>query len=438
MKLYSTNHKSTYVGLGEALFRGLPADNGLYMPAEFPSLPEKFYEKMGSYSIARIAYEVSKALLRDDLPDRALRALTKEAINFDAPVVHLNQNMHVQELFHGPTLAFKDFGARFMARLMQYLSRKSEKDIYILVATSGDTGSAVAHGFLGVAGIKVIVLYPKGKVSKIQEKQFTTLGQNILALEVDGNFDDCQRMVKSAFLDEELGQKLQLTSANSINIGRLIPQTFYYFYAYAKLKSYGKPLIFSVPSGNFGNLCAGLIAKKMGLPVKKFIAATNVNDVVPEFLQSGKFTPRPSTPTLSNAMDVGNPSNFVRIMDMYNQDWEKINQDIIGASFHDEDVKNAIQDISARYEYTLDPHSAIGYLGLEKYFKTEKNREQLGVILATAHPSKFIDVVEDSTGSKVIIPDRLRKLLKAKKKSILISNDFEDLKKIMLSLEERW
>lgn len=433
MKLYSVNRQAPETGLKEALFRSLPPDNGLYMPEKIPTLPDSFFEHIAGLSISEIAYEVSKSLLAGDVEEKALKRIVEEAINFDAPVVRLNDNMRVLELFHGPTLAFKDFGARFMARLMAYFVEKSEKPIHILVATSGDTGSAVAHGFLGVEGVKVVVLYPKGKVSEIQEKQFTTLGLNVTALEVDGVFDDCQRLVKSAFLDEELNSQLQLTSANSINIGRLIPQTFYYFNAYSRLRSENRPLVFSVPSGNFGNLCAGLIARKMGMPAAKFIAATNVNDIFPKYLLSGEFTPRDSIQTISNAMDVGNPSNFARILDLYDGDIGKIRQDIYGAAFTDKETRQAIYDVSARYEYVLDPHSAVGYLGLNKYFKETKNREEIGVILATAHPSKFKDIVEEATGSRTIIPDRLRKHLRLQKKSIPVSSDFSDFKNLLLS-----
>lgn len=433
MKLYSTKHKSPEVGLKEALMKGLPPDNGLYLPVSIPKLPQEFFDSIREKSLAEIAFEVSRLLLGEDIDEKSLKEIVDDAINFDAPLVRINDNMYILELFHGPTLAFKDFGARFMARLMAYYTGDLDKEITILVATSGDTGSAVAQGFLGVKGINVVVLYPKGKVSPMQEKQFTTLGQNITAVEVNGNFDDCQRLVKTAFLDKELNEMLQLTSANSINIGRLIPQSFYYFYAYAQLKSLNSPLVFSTPSGNFGNLCGGLIAKKMGLPANRFIAATNINDIVPNYLLTGIFQPRPSVATISNAMDVGNPSNFDRILSLYGNDLEKIKKDIYGASFNDEQTRQAVNMVSARYEYTLDPHSAIGYLGLEQYFKETRNQEEVGVILSTAHPSKFIEVVEAATGSKVIIPDRLRNRFRLRKQSIPMSSDFEDFRKFLLS-----
>ncbi len=432
MILYSTNHQSPEVGLREALFTGLPPDNGLYLPTEIPVLPKDFFDRIQELTLREISFEVSKALLGDDIDDHSLLKIVNDAIDFDAPVVRINDSMYVLELFHGPTLAFKDFGARFMARLIAHFVQQDEAEINILVATSGDTGSAVAQGFLGVKGVNVIVLYPKGKVSPMQEKQFTTLGENITALEVNGNFDDCQRLVKQAFTDQELNQKMRLTSANSINIGRLIPQTFYYFNAFAQLKSLGKPIVFSTPSGNFGNLCGGLIAKKMGLPVEKFIAATNANDIVPGYLMSGLFEPKASVATISNAMDVGNPSNFARMLDLYHQDINEIRNDIFGCKFTDDQTKDAIHQVSARYEYTLDPHTAIGYLGLEKYFKELKVQDQVGIILSTAHPSKFVEVVEQATGSKVIIPDRLRNRLKMKKLTIPMKAEFEEFKKLLL------
>lgn len=433
MRLYSANHISPEVSLKEALFRGLPPDGGLYLPTSIPRLPDEFFDGIQSLSLQEIAFQVSKALIGDDVDDQSLRMIVEEAINFEAPVVRISDNIYALELFHGPTLAFKDFGARFMARLMAHFMEKATEDVHILVATSGDTGSAVAQGFLGVKGVKVVVLYPKGKVSQIQEKQFTTLGENITAIEVEGAFDDCQKLVKQAFLDEELNRNLRLNSANSINIGRLIPQTFYYFSAYADLKSLGKELVFSTPSGNFGNLCGGLIAKRMGLPVARFIAATNVNDVVPQYLLNGVFNSRPSTPTISNAMDVGNPSNFARILALYDNKIEKIREDVYGASFTDEQTRRVLHDVSARSQYTLDPHTAVGYLGLEKYFKETKNNDKTGVILSTAHPSKFVEVVEKITGSKVIIPDRLRARLRMKKISVPMKADFEAFKKFLLA-----
>jgi threonine synthase len=434
MELYSTNRQSPNVNLKQALFRGLPPDNGLYLPIQLPKLSPDFFKQLPELSLPEIAFQVCKSLLADEINEKDLEQIVFDAINFDAPLEELDRQTYIMELFHGPTLAFKDFGARFMARLMAYFNKFEPADLNILVATSGDTGSAVAHGFFEVEGIRVIVLYPKDKISPYQEKQITTLGKNIIAVEVEGTFDDCQALVKQSFLDTGLNEKINLTSANSINIGRLIPQSFYYFYAFAKLALQEKPVVFSVPSGNFGNLCGGLIAQKMGLPVAKFIAATNINDIVPKYLDSGIFQPAPSKKTISNAMDVGNPSNFVRLRALFEQDEKKIKETIYGAAFTDKQTHHAIQDISATYEYTLDPHTAVGYLGLKKYFNDSQDKESLGVILATAHPSKFIDVVEQSTGSKVMIPERLRTLLNRKKMAIPIRNDFEQLKMVLLGV----
>lgn len=435
MELYSTNRQSPNVNLKQALFRGLPPDNGLYLPVNIPRLEASFFKSLPEMPLPEIAFQVSKNLFSDEVHQKELKQIVYDAINFDAPLENLDHQSYILELFHGPTLAFKDFGARFMARLMAHFNQPSQKKLNILVATSGDTGSAVANGFYGVEGIKVIVLYPKDKISPYQEKQITTLGKNIISVEVDGTFDDCQALVKRSFLDESLNQEINLTSANSINIGRLIPQSFYYFYAYAKLARQQKPVIFSVPSGNFGNLCGGIIAQKLGLPVSRFIAATNINDIVPKYLTSGLFEPAPSKRTISNAMDVGNPSNFVRLRALFDHDEDQIKQNIYGAAFTDEETKNAIQDISASLEYTVDPHTAVGYMGLKKYFAEANDKESLGVILATAHPSKFIDVVEEATGSKVIIPERLRSLLNRKKMAVPITNDFEQLKMLLLGLQ---
>ncbi len=434
MELYSTNRQSPNVNLKQALFRGLPADNGLYLPTDLPKLSADFFENLPGMTLPEIAFQVCKTLLAKEVNLEDLRQIVYDAINFDAPLEELDRQTYIQELFHGPTLAFKDFGARFMARLMAYFNKFEPTDLNILVATSGDTGSAVAHGFFGVEGIRVIVLYPKDKISPYQEKQITTLGKNIIAVEVDGTFDDCQAMVKQAFLDENLNQRIQLTSANSINIGRLIPQSFYYFYAYGQLAPQQKPVIFSVPSGNFGNLCGGIIAQKMGLPISRFIAATNVNDIVPKYLTTGFFQPAPSKQTISNAMDVGNPSNFVRLKALFDHDETALKENIYGAAFTDQETRDAIQDISATYEYTLDPHTAVGYLGLKKYLTEQYDKESLGVVLATAHPSKFIEVVEQSTGSKVMIPDRLRTLLNRKKMAVPIRNDYEQLKMVLLGV----
>jgi threonine synthase len=435
MRLYSTKNKNYQVGLEEAVFKGLPDDNGLFVPISIPKLSEEFFKNIHRLSFPQIAFEVSKALIGEDIEEKELSKIVNDVITFDAPVVPIHDNIFVLELFHGPSLAFKDFGARFMARLMSYFLEKKKREINILVATSGDTGSAVAQGFLDMPGIKVTILYPSGKVSETQEKQLTTLGRNITALEIAGTFDDCQRLVKEAFLDKELNKKLLLTSANSINISRLIPQSFYYFYGYAQLKEKGKPVVFSVPSGNFGNLCGGLIAKKMGLPVEKFVAATNVNDIVPQYLHSGLFQPRPSVKTISNAMDVGNPSNFARLISFYEDNLERIQADIWGVRYTDEETSTAIKDVYKNTGYILDPHGAVGYLGLNDYLK-ETNSHANGIFLATAHPSKFPEVVEDVIKKKVEIPQRLQETIKKQKKSIEMKADFESLKAYLLSMVE--
>lgn len=432
MNYYSTNNKNHQVSLREAVLKGLAPDNGLYMPETIPVLPKSFFNSLPEKSFQQIAFEVAQALLQDDVPPAEIKRIVDHTITFDATLVELEKNIFALELFHGPTLAFKDFGARFMSQLMGYFSKEEKREIVILVATSGDTGSAVANGFLGVPGTKVVVLYPSGKVSDIQEKQFTTLGQNITALEVDGSFDDCQRLVKQAFLDEELNKKFFLTSANSINIARLIPQSFYYFYAWSRLKKRNN-VVFSVPSGNFGNLTAGLIAKRMGLPIKHLVASTNANDIVPEYLQTGIFTPKPSQATISNAMDVGNPSNFARMIDLYANDLNKIKSDITGYTFSDEETKQVLQEVYKTSNYTLDPHGAVGYLGLKKYLAD--NKEATGVFLETAHPAKFLEVVEETLKTQVQIPEKLKVFIKGSKKSIQCSNELNafrvTLKKVL-------
>ncbi|MFN6946168.1 MAG: threonine synthase, partial [Cytophagaceae bacterium] len=387
MKLYSTNHQTTEVSFKEAVFKGLPSDNGLFMPKSIPVLPKTFYDNIDKLSFQEIAFEVSKALIGEDIPEARLKSIIDDMLSFDAPVIKVHDNIHVLELFHGPSLAFKDFGARFMARIMAYFLEQEKREVNILVATSGDTGSAVAQGFIGMPGIKVTILYPSGKVSEIQEKQLTTLGQNVTALEVLGTFDDCQKLVKEAFLDLELSAKFNLSSANSINISRLIPQSFYYFYAYAQVKKLGKPVVFSVPSGNFGNICGGLIGKKMGLPVHKFIASTNANDIIPQYLLGGKFNPKPSVMTISNAMDVGNPSNFYRLTDLYQNDIDKVRAEVKGKTYTDAQTREAMKMIFDKTGYVMDPHGAVGYLGLTEYLK-ETGDDATGIFLATAHPAK--------------------------------------------------
>lgn len=432
MEYYSTNNKAIRVSLKQAVIEGLATDGGLYMPVTIPSLSSDFFRQLSVKPFQEIAFDVAKSLLGEDLSDEVLRKIIAHTIQFDAPIVELDKNIYSLELFHGPTLAFKDFGARFLSGLLGYFAEQQSKEITILVATSGDTGSAVANGFLDVPGTRVIVLYPSGKVSEIQEKQFTTLGGNITALEVDGTFDDCQRLVKQAFLDGELKKNLQLASANSINIARLIPQTFYYFHAIAQLANRGEGVVFSVPSGNFGNLTAGLIAKRMGLPISRFIASTNVNDIVPLYLQTGKFSPRPSLQTISNAMDVGNPSNFARMTDIYRNDLSLLSCDVLGYSISDQETTQTMASTFHANQYTLDPHGAVGYLGLKKYLEENASMET-GIFLETAHPGKFSEVVEKAIGQTLELPDRLLQFAKKQKNSIALKNDFQQLKKFLLS-----
>lgn len=425
VEYYSTNNHNQKVTLHEAVLRGLAPDNGLYMPQQIPLLSKDVISSLPNLSFQEIGYAVAKNLLQNDLPDHELRKIVEHTIQFDAPLVQIEENVFALELFHGPTLAFKDFGARFLAGLLGYFAVQQSREVTILVATSGDTGSAVANGFLNVPGTRVVVLYPKGKVSDIQEKQFTTLGGNITAVEVDGTFDDCQRMVKEAFLDKELQEKLFLTSANSINIARLIPQSFYYFYAWSRLQKRGR-VVFSVPSGNFGNLTAGLFAKGMGLPIHHFVASTNVNDVVPEYLNSGVFRPRSSQSTISNAMDVGNPSNFARMLDMYNHSHDALAADVSGIYFTDDETREAMRNVYRNSNYILDPHGVVGYLGLKNYLKQHPNAT--GVFLETAHPAKFKETVDATLSTSIAIPDKLAEFLYREKKVVKIGNDFGELR----------
>jgi threonine synthase len=426
MKFYSTNNKAYKVDLREAVTQGLAPDNGLYMPESIPTLPLDFFQKLQTLSFQEIGFTVAHTLLQDTVPANDLKRMIEHTIQFDTPLKEIEPGVFALELFHGPTLAFKDFGARFMSQMLGYFAKQQNREIVILVATSGDTGSAVANGFLGVEGTRVIVLYPSGKVSEIQEKQFTTLGQNITALEVDGTFDDCQRLVKQAFLDAELRSRYFLTSANSINIARLIPQSFYYFHAIAQLKSNSSPVVFSVPSGNFGNLTGGLLAQRMGLPVKKFLAVTNANDIVPEYLQTLKFNPRESVQTISNAMDVGNPSNFVRMLDLFKNDSNALREAIAGFHYSDQETSDAMRDVFARTGYILDPHGAVGYLGLKEYLKT--NDGVTGIFLETAHPAKFKEVVDHTLKQKIDIPAPLQIFLKNPKKTVPMGKEFENFK----------
>lgn len=430
MRYYSTNKKSNPENLKYAVTKGLASDGGLFMPERIEGFDKDFFKDIHRLSFQEIAFEVAKKFFGDDVEEKALNELVYDALNFDCPVVPVQENIFSLELFHGPTLAFKDVGARFMARLLSYFLEKSDEMVNVLVATSGDTGSAVANGFLGVPGIHVYVLYPKGKVSKIQESQFTTLGQNITALEVDGTFDDCQRLVKSAFSDKTLNEKLTLTSANSINVARFLPQAFYYFNAYARNGHKDKELVISVPSGNFGNLTAGLFAKRMGLPVSQFIAANNENDIVYNYLKTARYEPRSSVQTIANAMDVGDPSNFARILDLYANSHSDIAADIKGYRFSDQQIKETIKRVYDQCSYLLDPHGACGYQSLEAYL----NDKQVGIFLETAHPAKFTETVEAVVGAgNVPLPDKLAEFMKGEKKSIEIDSAFDSFKSFLLS-----
>lgn len=423
MKYYSTKRSVEPVSFKEAVIKGLPEDNGLFMPEHIPQLSDEFFASLGSKKINEIALEVALPFVGDDISKDDLERIVTETLNFDIPVVKVEDNVYSLELFHGPTCAFKDVGARFLARCLSHFS--GEK-VTVLVATSGDTGSAVANGFLRVPNVDVVILYPKGKVSHLQEQQLTTLGQNITALEVDGTFDDCQALVKTAFLDKDLNKSIKLTSANSINIARLIPQSFYYFWAIKQLPKDQK-IVFSVPSGNYGNLTAGLLAKAMGLNIKGFVASSNANDIVPQYLNENIYKPRPSHQTISNAMDVGNPSNFGRMTELYHQSWDDITKDITGYSFYDGETKAAMKKVFDEKGYILDPHGAVGYLGLKKYLK---QNDYLGVFLETAHPAKFLDTVNDVIG-EIEIPERLAAYLDKTKVSVPMDNNYEVLKSIL-------
>lgn len=434
MLLYSTNRNSSDVSLEEAVFRGLPPDNGLYMPYKINTLSASFFKNIDQLSIQEIATAVAECLLVESLPLPAIKTIVERAITFDAPVVQLTDNQYVLELFHGPSMAFKDFGARFMASLMGYYLEKNQQKIKILVATSGDTGGAVAQGFFNTPNIEVVILYPSGKVSDIQEQQLTTLGGNVTALEVSGTFDDCQALVKKAFLDSDLRAQFSLASANSINISRLIPQSFYYFNAYAQLKKSGNdlPVVFTVPSGNFGNLSAGLIAYQMGLPVHQFVAATNINDVVPRYLDSGQYAPVASKETISNAMDVGNPSNFVRMQLLAGTDWETVKGLVKGYSFDDAQTEATIQRIYKVYNYLMCPHTAVAQLGAEAY-QSSITQPVASVALSTAHYAKFLPVMQQALGFEPPLPQRLAALLGLEKQATPMSTNFDDFKSWLLS-----
>jgi threonine synthase len=431
MKYYSTNQKSPLADLHEAVVRGLAPDKGLYMPEVIKPLPASFFEEIEHLSFQEIAYRVADAFFGEDIPAETLKAIVYDTLSFDVPAVKVKEDIYSLELFHGPTLAFKDVGARFMARLLGYfIKQEGAKQVNVLVATSGDTGSAVANGFLGVEGIHVYVLYPKGKVSEIQEKQFTTLGQNITALEVDGVFDDCQALVKSAFMDAELNAHMKLTSANSINVARFLPQAFYYFYAYAQLKKQGKAdnQVVCVPSGNFGNITAGLFGQRMGLPVKRFIAANNKNDIFYQYLKTGVYTPKPSIATIANAMDVGDPSNFARILDLYKGDHAAIKANISGTTYSDEEIRETVRAIYQETGYLLDPHGACGCRALSEGLQAG----EVGVFLETAHPAKFRDTVEGIIQAPVAIPEKLQAFMKGTKQSVEMSKEFSAFKAYLM------
>lgn len=434
MQYYSTNNPDHKVSLKEAVIKGLAPDQGLYMPESIPEMPVSFFEKLPSMSFQEIGYDVIKVLFGEDLKEDQIKDLVDHTLIFDAPLVQVEESIYSLELFHGPTLAFKDFGARFCSRLMSMLMEGEQRKVRVLVATSGDTGSAVANGFYNVPGVEVIILYPKGKVSELQEKQFTTLGGNIHCLEVDGMFDDCQRMVKEAFLDKELNDNMLLTSANSINIARWIPQCLYYFYAWSRLPEKDKKLVVSVPSGNFGNLGAGILAERMGLPIHSFVASTNINRVVPDFLHGLTFQAMPSVSTISNSMDVGNPSNFFRLLALYGNDEALFREKVKGFYFDDVDTAKAMKKVMEETGYILDPHGAVGYLGLRNFLKMNPS-DFVGIFLETAHPGKFKSVVDKVLGIDLELPSRLAQFLKGEKKSEELQNDFTAFKAFLLKQE---
>lgn len=432
MKLYSTNNKNLRVSFEDAVFNSLPQDKGLYMPVDIPQLDPLFIRNIQQYSLQEIAFTIAHTLIGEDIPKDALKSVIEDAINFDAPIKFLDPTLGVLELFHGPSYAFKDFGARFMSRVMAYFAKEDDQLLDVLVATSGDTGGAVALGFLGVEGTRVTILYPKGKVSKVQEEQLTTNGNNIRALEVEGTFDDCQALVKEAFNDKDLNTHLRLTSANSINIARLIPQTFYYFWAYAQLKSQGiNEVVYTVPSGNFGNIGAGLLAYKLGLPVKHFVAATNSNDTVPRFLQTGVYEPKPSVQTLANAMDVGNPSNWVRILDLFSNELNDLRNVVSSYTYNDKQTKEAMRLLYDKYKYIACPHTAIAYLAAEAY-KQDCPGEYASIFLSTAHPCKFPEGIEEDIFENIVYPKGADILANKQKLATPLAVSYEDFKQYLL------
>jgi threonine synthase len=430
MLYYSLNNQAPKASFKEATIKGQAPDKGLYFPESIPLLAKKFFDHINEYSKEEIAFNVIQSYIGDEIPQSELRKIISETVNFDFPLVRITENIFSLELFHGPTLAFKDVGARFMSRCLGYFMKNNDRQITVLVATSGDTGGAVANGFYNVDGVNVVILYPSGKVSSVQELQLTTLGKNISALEVNGTFDDCQQLVKQAFADTELNRKLFLTSANSINVARWLPQQFYYLFAYQQWADKNDPPVFCVPSGNFGNICAGLLAHRSRLPVKYFVAACNANNVVPEYLSNGNYQPKKAIATISSAMDVGSPSNFARILELFHHESGSLKNVLSSYSISDEETKYAISDVYKNQNYLLDPHGAVGYLSLRKYQETHP--EQKGIILETAHPVKFYDVVEPIIHEKVPIPDSIKILLDREKKSVKMDVDYEELKDYLL------
>jgi threonine synthase len=432
MKYYNLNNPTTLVSLKQAVLTGIQGSEGLFMPEFIPQLNKSFIENIEQYSLPEMAFEVAKLFLSEEVEEAAIRQIVNDTLNFEIPLVPVSDNIYTLELFHGPTLAFKDVGARFMARLFAYFLKNDKEPIHILVATSGDTGGAVAHAFWNVPNIEVTILYPSEKVSFLQEKQLTTLGKNVRAIEVAGTFDDCQQLVKQAFADNSLQEHITLASANSINLARLIPQSFYYFWAYAQAKKANKQneVVVCVPSGNFGNLTAGLIAKKMGLPIQHFIAATNANDIVPQYLATGNYHPKPSEATISNAMDVGNPSNFSRIMALYNNDYEAVKKDLSGYAFSDDATRATMIEVFQNHYYTLDPHGAVGYAALQPYLTTHANTT--GIFLETAHPAKFMDVVEKTLRVKIKVPNALQEVANKTKRAVKMKAEYSLLKEYLL------
>jgi len=429
MQFYSLNHKSPKVSFKEAVIKGIAPDKGLYFPERIQKLDKKIFDQIDDYSNHELAFEMIKQFVGEDIPEADLKLIIEDTLNFDFPLVPIEEDVLSLELFHGPTMAFKDVGGRFMARCLSYFNKKQTTEVTVLVATSGDTGGAVASGFLGVKGVHVLILYPSGKVSEVQEKQLTTLGQNIKALEVDGTFDDCQAMVKTAFLDTEITDSMQLTSANSINVARWLPQMFYFAFAYKQLKNRSKKLIFSTPSGNFGNICAGFMAQQIGLPINHFIASTNANRVVPNFMTNGVYEPLKSVATISNAMDVGDPSNFIRIREIFKDNFKQIRKNLSSFSFSDYQTREAMQDVYTRTKYVMDPHGAVGYLGLKEYLK--KHDKAQGIFLETAHPVKFLDVVEPVIQKKIPYPTQIEEIMDREKEATSISS-YTELKEFLL------